>query len=71
MNVVSAFDIRVEQVDGFSFRTKFDKSQFADLAMDEPPPLGRDTAPNAARILAAAIGNCLSASLGSACNEQA
>ncbi len=56
MNVVSAFDIRVEQVDGFSFRTQFDKSQFADLAMDEPPPLGHDSAPNAARILAAAIG---------------
>ena len=61
--VASQFSIRIEQVDAFEFRVKFDTDQFADLAMDEPAPLGRDTAPNAARVLAAAIGNCLSASL--------
>ena len=61
--VVSAFRLHVEQVDSFEFRVKFDKDQFAPLSLDEPPPLGHDTAPNAARILAAAIGNCLSASL--------
>lgn len=61
--VASTFSLHVEQVDGFEFRVKFDKEQFAPLLLDEPPPLGHDTAPNAARILAAAIGNCLSASL--------
>lgn len=62
-SVASTFSLHVEQVDGFEFRVKFDKEQFAPLLLDEPPPLGHDTAPNAARILAAAIGNCLSASL--------
>lgn len=62
-HVASTFSLHVEQVDGFEFRVKFDKEQFAPLLLDEPPPLGHDTAPNAARILAAAIGNCLSASL--------
>lgn len=61
--VASTFSLHVEQIDGFEFRVKFDKEQFAPLLLDEPPPLGHDTAPNAARILAAAIGNCLSASL--------
>ena len=62
-DVASRFSVRVEQVEGFEFRVKFDKEQFEPLRLDEPPPLGRDLAPNAARILAAAIGNCLAASL--------
>jgi uncharacterized OsmC-like protein len=61
--VVSEFSITVEQVEDFEFRVRFDKPQYAELAMDEPAPLGKDAAPNAARILAASIGNCLSASL--------
>lgn len=61
--VVSRFTIGIEQTQDFEFRVRFDKEQYQDLEMDEPAPLGRDRAPNAARILAAAIGNCLSASL--------
>lgn len=61
--IASKFSVHVEQLDGFEFRVRFDKEQFAPLLLDEPPPLGRDSAPNAARVLAAAIGNCLSASL--------
>ena len=61
--IASQFSVHIEQLDGFEFRVKFDKDQFAPLLLDEPPPLGRDAAPNATRILAAAIGNCLSASL--------
>lgn len=62
-NVVSEFAITLEQTADFEFRVRFDKPQYADLMMDEPEPLGKDAAPSAARILAAAIGNCLSASL--------
>jgi uncharacterized OsmC-like protein len=61
--VTNRFSVRVEQIDAFDFLVKFDKEQFAPLRLDEPPPLGHDAAPNAARILAAAIGNCLAASL--------
>jgi uncharacterized OsmC-like protein len=63
MDLAGEFILQVEQVDGFDFRVRFDKEQYAELRMDEPAPLGLDAAPNPARILAAAIGDCLSASL--------
>jgi len=63
LQVVTEFTITMQQVQEFEFRVRFDKPNYADLEMDEPAPLGKDAAPNAARILAAAIGNCLSASL--------
>ncbi len=62
-DVVSAFDITLIQKEGFLFETAFDNPNHDPVFLDEPAPLGRDEAPNAARILATAIGNCLSASL--------
>lgn len=59
----SEFSITLDRIRDFEFRVKFDKEHFGELLMDEPEPLGGDRAPNAARILAAAVGNCLSASL--------
>jgi uncharacterized OsmC-like protein len=59
---VHEFELRVTQQDAYRFEVSFDKDYDA-IAMDEPPPLGEDSAPNAVRILGAAIGNCLAASL--------
>ncbi|MEJ5366702.1 MAG: OsmC family protein [Bryobacteraceae bacterium] len=63
LETVQEFTICMKQLDNFEFEVQFDKERHAPLRMDEPEPLGRDSAPNASRVLAAAIGNCLTASL--------
>lgn len=60
---VAEFDLTIEQIAGYELRTRFDKEQYSELMLDEPAPLSGDSAPNAARILAASIGGCLAASL--------
>ena len=60
---MTEFAVTLEQTQDFEFKLRFDESQFPEWDLDEPAPLGRDAGPNAARILAGAIGNCLSASL--------
>jgi uncharacterized OsmC-like protein len=57
------FAISIDLVEDYEFRVKFDKAAYQDLLMDEPPPVGNDRGPNPSRLLAAAIGGCLSASL--------
>jgi uncharacterized OsmC-like protein len=58
-----SFHLDIERVDGYEFRVRFDNPEIAELMVDEPPPLGESRGPNPARLLAAAIGSCLSASL--------
>jgi uncharacterized OsmC-like protein len=62
-NDARRYSIIVERVKNFEFRVRFDKPEFPEWILDEPSPLGEDKGPNATRVLAAAIGNCLSASL--------
>ena len=57
------FTITIEQIADYNFRTHFDGEAYADLLTDEPAPLGGNEAPNPSRVLAAAIGSCLSSSL--------
>jgi organic hydroperoxide reductase OsmC/OhrA len=50
--------------EGYRCRATFANVPEADsLVMDEPPPLGAGSGPNANDLLGAAIGNCLAASL--------
>ncbi len=53
--------VTLEQLEGYQFKIDFGIGP--ELLMDEPTPLGTDKGPNAARVLSAAIGNCLTASL--------
>lgn len=57
------FSVKLKRSEGFVFHVDFGQEGFTDLIMDEPEPVGGDNGPNASRVLAAAIGNCLSASL--------
>jgi organic hydroperoxide reductase OsmC/OhrA len=57
------FTTRLERVRDYRFRVKFDSPSMPDILMDESEPLGKGEGPNASRLLSAAVGNCLSASL--------
>jgi organic hydroperoxide reductase OsmC/OhrA len=59
----SDLSLTLRQHDGYRFELDFGLAGVAPLLTDEPPPLGEGSGPNPARLLTAAIANCLAASL--------
>ena len=57
------FTLSIDCVQDYEFRVKFAEEPYGDLLIDEPPPLGHNKGPNPSRLLATAVGGCLSASL--------
>jgi uncharacterized OsmC-like protein len=48
---------------GYKFQAEFDATDIPDLLVDEIKPLGENSGPNPTRLLAVAVGHCLSSSL--------
>lgn len=57
------FTLELERRDRFAFEVRFDSPDWSPVLTDEPPPLGESSGPNPVRLLGAAVGNCLAASL--------
>jgi uncharacterized OsmC-like protein len=57
------FSLRLERVQNYEFKAHFDWDHLPPILLDEGEPLGQRKGPNPARLLAAAVGDCLSASL--------
>jgi uncharacterized OsmC-like protein len=55
--------VRLTREEAFRFRIRFGAEAFPTILTDEPPPVGTGAGPNPSALLAAAIGNCLAASL--------
>lgn len=63
MDAPVPFTFELEQERDFEFRVRFDAPGVETLLLDEPPPLGGGRGPNAARLIGAAVANCLTSSL--------
>jgi organic hydroperoxide reductase OsmC/OhrA len=58
----TGFEVQLTLQREYQIAADFGIPDVPDLLFDEPRPLGEGAGPNAARVLAAAVGDCLSAS---------
>lgn len=63
MSDTDSITLTLTQESEFAFRVEFDGTAVPALHVDETPPAGGGTGPDPTRMLAAAIGHCLSSSL--------
>ena len=54
---------KLQRIDGYKFDVNFDVDYIPNMVADEPKPIGEGSGPNASRLLAAAVGQCMSSSL--------
>lgn len=59
----TGFKLRLTQQRDYQFLVEFLDTDIPAMTTDEPPPLGDNAGPNPSRLLAAAVANCLAASL--------
>src|SRR5690606_17686636 len=57
-----SFIVTLDRDEAYRFTADFHQEGLPALVMDESPPLGEGAGPGAARVLAAAVGHCLSSS---------
>lgn len=58
-----SFQVSLTLGEGYEMEADFGLPGVPPLLLDEPAPLGESHGPNAARVLASAVGNCLASSL--------
>ena len=63
MSEETTFELSMDLESELKFKVDLNVEGAPILTVDEPPPIGQGEGPNAARLLAAAVGNCMSASL--------
>ncbi len=57
------FSVELKRLKDYQFNVDFEMPGVAGLATDESEPVGKGSGPNPSKLLAAAVGNCLSSSL--------
>ncbi len=58
-----SIETKLRLIEGYKFDVNFDVDYLPNLVADEPKPIGEGSGPNATRLLATAVGQCMSSSL--------